>query len=85
MDQVDLSMQKPPYPVSDLRDDLKKQILMNYTGSRSSYNQIPMVHGRSVGSKLDATGTIAGGPKNGRMAGKTRLSSHQRNLSLDFR
>lgn len=83
----------------DIRDDLKKQILMNHTGSRASYNQIPMVHGRSVGSRLDAvssttmngTGNGANAANGGRSVGgrpqtKTgRLASHQRNLSLDFR
>lgn len=91
------------YPTSlgDIRDDLKKQILLNHTGSRMSYNQIPLVHGRSVGARLDSNATnaasaatngaaVCGTTANkgtGRAAagGRTRMANHQRNLSLDFR
>lgn len=104
MDELDTSAQQQqrikPYPTSlgDLRDDLKKQILMNHTGSRLSYNQIPLVHGRSVGARLESSSSQVNGGSagivnkgsapvaNGRPAGgRTRMANHQRNLSLDFR
>lgn len=98
MDELDTSSQRitRSYPTSlgDIRDDLKKQILLNHTGSRLSYNQIPLVHGRSVGARLDGTngggGVGAAAEKGGRGAaasvgGQRRMANHQRNLSLDFR
>lgn len=103
MDELDTASQRitRSYPTSlgDIRDDLKKQILMNHTGSRLSYNQIPLVHGRSVGARLDGSsgGATNGGSssntttttngKGGRPGpgGQRRMANHQRNLSLDFR
>lgn len=86
------------YPTSlgDIRDDLKKQILLNHTGSRLSYNQIPLVHGRSVGARLESNasaatngaavcGTTNKGTGRTAAGGRTRMANHQRNLSLDFR
>lgn len=102
MDELDTTTRiTRSYPTSlgDVRDDLKKQILLNHTGSRLAYNQIPLVHGRSVGARLDAASTNGGastGANNGKgcggggagrtaAGGRTRMASHQRNLSLDFR
>lgn len=102
MDELDTAVTQRitrSYPTSlgDIRDDLKKQILMNHTGSRLSYNQIPLVHGRSVGARLDgnagggaASGGVgavsAGCKESSRAAGsQRRMANHQRNLSLDFR
>lgn len=96
MDELDTASQRitRSYPTSlgDIRDDLKKQILLNHTGSRSVYNQIPLVHGRSAGARLDgASGnnatSAAGAAKGGRATagGQRRMANHQRNLSLDFR
>lgn len=102
MDELDSASQRitrsyPAASLGDIRDDLKKQILLNHTGSRLSYNQIPLVHGRSVGARLDTSTSGANGAttitsgaqagKGGRAVagGQRRMANHQRNLSLDFR